>query len=270
MNQENAWIVNKHVLITGASSGIGRELSKNLLGICRKLTLIARNVDGKLTVLEKELKDKVEEQSLKTEIEIHSVDICNRKGMREIIRKIYEEDSDQVEAIINSAGGSHVYGPFETMSDYDIDTIFDTNAKAPIFILRELLPRMKNNIIEPGEKKRGHVIFLSSRSGERALPNLSVYAVAKGAIEQLCSAMRVEYVPYGIGFTLINPGSINTNFTQFWTREHRDAHNAESMTVEESVQPILQVLNLSFVINKISYESVKQWSGEPGVLKLWG
>lgn len=263
------WSKGKHSLITGASEGIGRQLARTLLGSCRKLTLIARNKDKKLNALEKELKDNVGALPIKTEIQIHSLDINNLTGMKELVKRIYENDRDQIDLFINSAGGSHIYAPFNALSDYDIERIFDTNARSPIFFLRELLPRMKNNDFDEAEKKRAHVIFLSSRSAERSLPNLSIYSASKGAIEKLCESLRVEYAPYRIAFTVINPGSINTAFTKEWTREAREAHNAESMTVDEAIIPIIDVIDSKFAVNKVSYESIQQWINEPVTVKLW-
>ena len=263
------WLSQKHVLLTGASSGIGKELSKRLAGVCRKLTLVARNINGPLDLLKKELEALQEKGGRQpaTTIEVHALDVCNVIGVADFIRKIYENDKEQVDVFVNCAGGSHVYGTLETMSHADIERIFDTNAKAPIFWMRELLPRMRRNTIKPYDLKRAHVLLLSSRSGERTLPQLSVYTAAKGSVEKLAEAMQKEYAQYRIVFTLINPGSINTAFTAAWSKEMRDAHNAESLTVEEAVEPIMQALQSQFAINKVSYESVEQWLNEPGVVK---
>ncbi len=264
----SSWLSGKHILVTGASSGIGKELSERLIGVSRKLTLIARDEDGKLDELKKNLSrfQKKLRSGLRTEIETHSLDVCEKHKVVDLIRQIYDKDKDQVDAFINCAGGSHIYGTFETMSHEDIEQIFDTNAKAPIFWLRELLPRMKTNAVKPSDRKRGHVIMLSSRSGERTLPKLSVYTAAKGSVEKLVEAMQKEYAQHRIVFTLVNPGSINTAFTAEWSKEARDAHNQESMTVTEAISPILEALNSQFAINRISYESVQQWLNEPGVL----
>ena len=256
-------------MITGASDGIGRELARCLLGSCRKMTLIARNKDGKLDVVVKELQDKASNLPVNTKITAHSLDINDLAGMRETVRRIYEEDRDQIDLLINGAGGTHIYAPFEALSDYDIERIFDTNARSPIFFLRELLPRMKNNEYDEDEKKRAHVVFISSRSAERSLPNLSIYSASKGSIEKLCESLRVEYAPYRIAFTLINPGSINTSFTKEWTREAREAHNAESMLVGESITPIIDAIDSRFSVNKVSFESIQQWINEPVTAKLW-
>lgn len=275
MNQEinrdtNGWVFGKHVLITGASDGIGWELSRNLIGVCRKMTLIARRPD-KLQKLKSELnalQSKLSgEKFLKTEIEICSLDICNTEGMVKLIQRIYEEDKDQIDVFINCAGGAHVFGLLETMSHSDIEQIFDTNGKAPILWLRELLPRMKKHSIKAGDLKRTHIVMMVSRSTERVLPNLVVYAAAKGSIEKLVEGLRREYARYRIVFTLINAGSISiTSFVANWKKEQQEDHNRESMTVEESIRPIIQALNVQFATNKISFESTEQWLTDLGVL----
>ncbi len=260
------WLSDKTVLITGASSGSGEEGSERLVGTCGKLILVARGEARKLDELAENLNRIKGGPAKHTEIKTHSLDICQRDKAVDLISKIYDDDGDQIDVFINCAGGTHVYGTFESMSHEDIDQIFDTNAKAPIFWLRELLPRMKRNAIGTGSLKRAHVVMLSSRSAERTLPKLSVYTAAKGAVEKLVEAMQKEYAQYRIVFTLINPGSINTAFTEKWDAKFRDAHNEESMTVNEAISPILEALNSQIAINKISYQSIQQWFNEPGVL----
>nr|VFK36895.1 MAG: 3-hydroxy acid dehydrogenase / malonic semialdehyde reductase [Candidatus Kentron sp. SD]VFK40526.1 MAG: 3-hydroxy acid dehydrogenase / malonic semialdehyde reductase [Candidatus Kentron sp. SD]VFK78371.1 MAG: 3-hydroxy acid dehydrogenase / malonic semialdehyde reductase [Candidatus Kentron sp. SD] len=261
MRGNTKWIYGKHVLITGASDGIGRELCRNLAGECRKLTLVSRRKD-RLQLLKQEL------ESSGTNIDVCPMDICNIEEIRHLIFGIYEKLHEQVDVFINCAGGSHVIGPFENMHPSDIAQIFDTNARAPIFWLRELLCYMKSNSIKPDEKKRGHIMMMVSRSSERPLSGLSIYASAKGAIEKLVEALQKEYVRHRLVFTLVAPGSINTSFTASWSKEDRDAHNAEAMAVEEAVLPIIQALNVHYATNRISYESTAQWLVEPGVLNL--
>lgn len=265
---DGLWSTGKHAVITGGSSGIGLEVARALNGICKKLSLIARNSNGKLQAVKEELlyAQAQGKCAVRTEVCTHAMDVRDVKEAQTWIREIYEVNREQVDIFVNCAGGSHMYAKLEQMEISDIEEIFDTNAKAPIMWMRMLLPYMKRNKMEPGSPKRGHVLMLSSRSGERTLPKLSVYTAAKGSIEKLVEAMQREYAQHRIVFTLINPGSVNTAFTAQWDQKTRDAHNEESITVSDAAEPILHAINAGFAINKISYESVNQWLNEPGVL----
>lgn len=262
------WGMGKHAVITGGSSGIGFEVAKRLNGVCRKLTLIARNENGKLA----EAKDmllhlqKKQRSGIKTEIMACPMDVRNIESAQAWIGDVYAKGKDQIDIFVSSAGGSHIYGELEQMTMADINAIFDVNAKAPIMWMRALLPYMKRNKLMRGETKRAHVLMLSSRSGERTLPRLSVYTAAKGALEKLVEAVQKEYVQYRVVFTLINPGSVNTDFTAHWDKATQKAHNDESMSVQEAADSILHAIHAHVAINKISYESVNQWLHEPGVL----
>ena len=270
-NGSNKWMSGKHLLLTGASSGIGRELAVHLVGVCERLTLVARNREGRLDAVVAELEQLGKalpdiKGIVKTRVKGHAFDVRDRGCLTTLLDQIYHDENGQIDAFVNCAGGSHVFGLLENMSIHDIDEIVDVNAKAPMYWLRDLLPRMKSNQTKDGDLKRGHVLMLSSRSGERALPNLSVYAAAKGCVEKLVEAVRAEYASFRIAFTLVNPGSVQTSFTDCWPVALRDAHNVESMSVGQAISPILEALNSQFSLNKISYESVQQWLGEPGVL----
>lgn len=272
-NLHDSWTHDKHLVITGASSGIGLHLSKHYMGICRRLTLVSRNTGGRLDEAVRELQGIRKRRSanghfIETGIKSLSIDVRDSLSIHSLVREIYDDEGDQIDAFVNCAGGSHRFALLEYMSTDDIDEIVDVNGKAPVYWLRELLPRMKQNALMEGRIKRGHVVMLSSRSGERALPNLSVYAAAKACVEKLLEAVRAEYACYRIAFTLINPGSIDTAFTDRWPPELREMHNAESMTVAQAIGPIVQTLDSEFVYNRISYESLEQWVGEPGVLTV--
>lgn len=265
---EMVWGVGKHAVITGGSSGIGFEVARRLNGVCRKISLIARNENGRLSEAKEALLrfQKDERHRIRTEICTCVMDVRNIEAAQTWVGEVYAGARDQVDIFVNSAGGSHIYGTLEQMSTSDIGAIFDVNAKAPIMWMRTLLPHMKRNKIDRRDTKRGHVLMLSSRSGERTLPKLSVYTAAKGAVEKLVEAMQKEYAQYRIVFTLINPGSVNTDFTAHWEASTRKAHNDESMMVQEAADPVLHAIHARVAINKISYESVNQWLNEPGVL----
>lgn len=266
------WLWGKHLLITGGSSGIGREVAVRLMGTCARLTVVARNQDGNLQRLERDLCRSMSRQSLmrrprlNTQVGLYAMDVRDIEAARALIERLYDAPG-QVDAFLNCAGGSRACALLEHMCGDDIDEIFDVNGKAPIFWLRELLPRMKSNRASDNGNKLAHVVMLSSRSGERGLPQLSVYAAAKASIERLIEAVRAEYASARVAFTVVCPGAIDTRFTRHWSAERQMSYRAMSMPLADAVQPIVDALNAQFAVNRISYESVEQWLGEPGVLK---
>jgi NAD(P)-dependent dehydrogenase (short-subunit alcohol dehydrogenase family) len=259
------WTSGRHVLITGASSGIGRGLAGRLVLTARRLTLVSRNSSGMLERTAAELREIGRRLERDVRIEAHAADVLDFQRAAELIEYIYGED--HVDAFVSCAGGSHHYGSFETLSREDIDRIFDVNAKGPIYWLHALLPRMRQNPVTMEGGKRGHIVLLSSRSGERALPHLGVYAAAKGALLRLLDAMRSEYAAHRIAFTSVCPGSVDTAFTAAWPAPLKAAHEAESMNLDEAVDPIVALLDAAYAVNHLSYESVEQWLGEPGVAR---
>lgn len=247
--------------MTGASSGIGKGLAERLLGKAERLSLVARNTRGTLLQLKKEL----EARRTHTSVDAYVVDV---NSLAESLKVVAEACSRQpVDVFVNCAGGSHVYGLFEEMSHEDLDQILRTNCLALMHWLRELLPRMRQHPSTAWPHKKGHVVLLSSRSGERTLPRLSAYTVAKGAVEKIAEAMQKEYARHGIVFTLINPGSIDTAFTEQWDEASRQAHIMESIPLDQVLDAIMFAIQTDAAVNKISLESVTQWKTELGVLR---
>jgi NAD(P)-dependent dehydrogenase (short-subunit alcohol dehydrogenase family) len=253
------WTQQRHVLITGASSGIGAALARALARTAGRLTLVSRDRGGRLTELARELSG-----DSPCAIEAVTLDVNDRAGAATLIARLTAEGP--VHGFVHCAGGAHCFGPFAGMGPEDIDRILDTNLRSTLHWLHLLVPRMRHNELPAGEEKRGHVVVTSSRSAERALPRLAVYAAAKAGVDQAIAALRTEHARDRIVFTGVNPGSIDTDFTAEWDHAIRDAHNDESMTVEQAIRPILMALEARFAINRVSYQSLRQWQGEPGVL----
>jgi uncharacterized SAM-dependent methyltransferase len=126
------WFKDKHIFITGASDGIGRSLALKCADICKTLTLVARNTSGKLDILKDDLINSP------AEVKIYPMDLNDYSQAESFISSIYESGS-QIDAFVNSAGGSHVYQEFEKMSFEDISRIFDLSFPAINRWLKEML-----------------------------------------------------------------------------------------------------------------------------------
>ena len=182
-------------IITGASSGIGAAISKQL---CRNgivVYALARDTK-KLDRVRKELATKYRPN-------FHSVncDISDRKKTTNAIRKIYSEKN--VDLVICNAGVG-LGKRLEEHSWEDIDRIISTNLTGSINILKSCL-----------ESREGHItqiVFTTSLAGKIGFPNLSVYSATKFALEGLVESLRNEYDPSQVSFTILRPGITATSF----------------------------------------------------------
>jgi len=260
---DSTWIRGKHALVVGASGRIGSEICYRLVGRCRKLTIISQNTAGRL----QKLKDELEALKTYTEINMVVMDVMDILMMHVLIKQLYDKH-DQIDIFIYCAGGCNVFSTLEGIPTEEIKRMIEVNTTAPILWLNYLIPyMMKENLIRSDHKKKAHVLLLSSRSGERASPMLSVYSAAKGAVEIFADALKKEYGKSDIVFTLISPGGIkHPYFSESWSNDRQKLYNNQSLDVELAVEPIISCLEWEFATNKISYESIDQWHYEQGVL----
>lgn len=247
------WLKDKNIFIVGASSGIGKQMALNAIDICNSVTILSSS-QQKIEGVAKLLGDKCS---------YYACDVRDYDALSNIIDELTKRQ--QIDAVVYCAGGTPRYGEFETYTYEEIKNIIDVNLTSFISLLKLLLPYMKTNT--SASFKKGHILAMSSRSGERALPGLCPYAAAKGALERLVDGLQKEYARFGLAFSLICPGSIHTAFTDKWDDQHAvDKHIEQSMGIEEVVDLLVDVLNFEHVVNRLSFESMKQWQNEAGVL----
>lgn len=260
------WLDNKHVLIVGASDGIGRALAEKLAYNTRHLSLVASNRTGKLDSLVKDLRQKMFDSSnRRAQIDGFTLDVRDYILSQKAVLEMHHQDP--IDCVIYAAGGTPKYDLSENFSFQEIQDIFDINLTALACWMKFLVPLLKENKAT-NNRKKAHVVLLSSRSGERALPNLAAYAAAKGGVERLSEALQKECAKDQIAFSLVNPGSINTAFTAKWENQQAaEFHNKQSMPMENVVDLLLATMNVDCVVNKISFESMEQWKTEPGALQ---
>ena len=186
----------KSIFITGATSGIGRKMAEMCIQKGYTVYATGRN-----------------ESSLKT---LHSLGAHVMQGdMRKIedIERIVEA-LPPIDVVILNAGLGIFDNVFD-LTDEQIDTMFETNVRAPIYLTKRLAAKM----IE--QDRGGHFIYVSSQAGKVATRKASVYASTKHAVTGFLNGARLELAPYGIHVTGIYPGPIDTPFL-----DKADATNA--------------------------------------------
>ena len=182
------------VLITGASSGIGRETAIKLAKNDFQVIAAARRID-RLNELAEQFQN----------ITPMQVDLSQSQET-EVFCDYIMSLPIPVSVLINNAGYS-IRGALEDVSIEAIKRIFEVNLFALIRITQACLPGMRS-------LRKGTIVNLSSIVGKFAFPGSGVYAATKYAVEGISDALRIELAPFGIRVVAIRPGPIATEFNE--------------------------------------------------------
>lgn len=185
-------------VVTGASSGIGRETAIQLAGKGFKVIAAARRED-RLKALAAESE----------QIVPYSVDLT-AEGPREDFCRLLQNYPEPVSVLINNAGFS-LRGGLEDLSLDQVHGLFELNVFALIRVTQACLPGMRR-------LRAGTIVNLSSIVGKFAFPFSGVYAATKHAVEAISDALRLEVRPFGIRVITVRPGPIASEFNEVANR----------------------------------------------------
>jgi short-subunit dehydrogenase len=242
-------IENKVVLITGASSGIGRSTSVAFAKGKAKVALIGRN-ESALNEITKEISE-LPSQNPKI-AQAFPTDLRCLDKIPEIVNRVRKE-MGPIDILINNAAYA-VGGLVEDCPIEQYKNNFEINFYAPLALIQAVLPDMK-------QRRSGQIINITSGVGRRALPGFSSYSATKSALNALTESLRVEVKPFGIDVILIFPGRVASNFHQrieFYGRWKTELPQMQMRSPEQIAQLILRV-------SKRRVREVTVWG--PG---LWG
>jgi short-subunit dehydrogenase len=181
----------KVVLITGASTGIGNETAKLFQSKNWKVAATMRSPE------------KAEDLHNIVDIECIALDVTDPDSVREGIQTALDKFG-RIDAVVNNAGFA-VVGPFEAASDEQIERQFQTNVFGVMFVCREILPIFR-------EQKRGVIVNVASMGGRVTFPLYSLYNATKWAVEGFSEALQYEVREFNIKVKIIEPGPIKTDF----------------------------------------------------------
>ncbi|MFW6268319.1 MAG: SDR family oxidoreductase, partial [Marinilabiliaceae bacterium] len=181
----------KNVLITGASSGIGRETVEYFAKKGWKVAATMRNVSraGELINM--------------TGVAVYSLDVTQPHNVIGTIHKAWN-DMNGIDVVINNAGYGAL-GILEGANDDQIIRQMDTNLLGTMRVIRGVLPMMR-------KRGKGTIINISSIAGRMGLPLYSLYHASKYAVEGLTESLYYELRPFNIKVRLIEPGPVRTEF----------------------------------------------------------
>lgn len=176
----------KVVLITGASSGIGKAIAEYLHIKNYSVYGTSRNPD----------------KYPDSKIELLALDVTDINSIQKAIRQLLEKEN-RIDVLINNAG-TGITGALEEIPTTEIKRNFETNLFGPIEVMKAILPQMR-------KQKSGLIINITSIAGYMGLPYRSVYSASKGALELITEALRMEVKQFGIHITNVAPGDFATN-----------------------------------------------------------
>ena len=226
----------KCVLVTGSSSGIGYEITSNLLDLGAKVIGIARNHD----------KSNLQNKNYTT----YSCDLSIHDNLEILLKKILK-NHPQINCFISNAGYGN-FGPLENYSTLQINKFFSTNLISHLIITKHLLPHFKRN-------KMGDIIFIGSEAGLSGAKNGSLYCAAKFGLKGFTEALSKDIAKNNIRVSIINPGMVRTDFFENLNFEPGDSEeNAISLENISSTVSYILGLNRNTIVDEINLSPSKK------------
>lgn len=187
--------MNNVVLITGATSGIGKAMAEKFASMGHDLVITGR----RKTILEELAKHLMS----RYQVEVFP-QVCDLSSEKEIIQLVEEIQKRKIftEILINNAGIFHV-APFLQLTLEQLDEMWKVNVRAPFLLTQQLLPAMI-------ERKKGTVINISSLAGKNGFATGTGYCATKFALRGFAASLMMEVREHFIRVITIFPGSVNT------------------------------------------------------------
>jgi NAD(P)-dependent dehydrogenase (short-subunit alcohol dehydrogenase family) len=206
------------VLVTGASSGIGRAVVERLARVGYRVFASARRPESV---------DALREAGRELGFEAVQLDVNDDASVTRAVAEI-EQRATRIDVLVNNAGYG-VLAPVEAITVEALREQFETNVIGAHRMARAVLPGMR-------VRRHGAIVQISSVVGRVAMPLYGAYAASKFALEALSDAMRIETASFGVRVILIEPGPIRTPF--------RDAVQrvSEPLLASDAAQPYARVI----------------------------
>ncbi len=212
--------MNKIVLITGATSGIGLACARKFAENGDKVILTGRNVD-RLAEIQKEL------TARGTDVLTLAFDVRDREKAEKCLSELPKQ-WQEIDVLVNNAGLALGLEPEYAGSIEEWETMIDTNIKGLLTMTRLIVPGMV-------ERNRGHIINVGSVAGDAAYAGGNVYCATKAAVKALTDGLRIDVADTAIRVTNLKPGLVETNFSNI--RFHGDKERAANLY--KGIKPLI-------------------------------
>src|SRR3954447_25037330 len=212
----------KTILITGASSGIGRATAVRLADEGHTVFAAARRLDRLAQLAH---------QTTGTVIPVE-LDVRDPDSVRKAVKAVADVAPGGLDVLINNAGYA-LTGPAETLATDDVRAQFETNVIGLFDVTRAFLPPMR-------ARRAGRIVNISSMLGEISVPGSGIYGATKHAIEALSDALRMELKQFGISVVVVQPGFTSTDIDLTGTMTAKGGAVADYATLERDLTAYLE------------------------------
>ncbi len=197
------WLYNKRVLITGASSGIGKEITKLLINKYNCQVLGVNRSEDKLAAFKQELGDKQDK------FDYYPMDASKLDNWQQLYRHL-AGNNYEIDVLINNAGMMHPFMRFDKLDYEQIDKVFDINFYSAVYSTKTFLPMLLKS-------EHGAIINISSASALCNIPGVSIYSASKSALRAFSETISYEYRKK-LYISTIMPGFAKTNL--FYSKDN--------------------------------------------------
>ena len=188
----------KTALITGATSGIGEATAYKFAKHNINLVLCGRRIE-RLNTIQKALERL-------TNVHVLNFDIRDKEKTFQAIKSLPNVFKN-IDILINNAGNAHGLDAMNEGNIDDWDAMLDINVKGLLYVSKAVIPQMT-------ARQSGHIINIGSLAGKEVYPKGNVYCASKSAVLAITEGMRIDLNPFGIKVGAINPGLVETEFSQ--------------------------------------------------------
>lgn len=187
------------VLITGASSGFGRDAAERLARRGHRVFASMRDVNDRNAAARSALERVASADALN--LRVLELDVTSESSVEGAVRAVLDE-AERIDVVINNAGYAGI-GVTEAYTVEQFQQMFDVNVFGAVRVNRAVLPAMR-------KQRSGLLIHISSGAGRVTVPAMAAYCASKFALEAMADAYRYELLPFGIDSILVEPGIYRT------------------------------------------------------------
>ncbi len=187
------------VLITGASTGFGRDAAERLARRGHHVFATMRDVNGRNAAHREALERLASSEELR--LQVLELDVTSEASVQKAVDDALHH-AGRLDVVINNAGYAGI-GVTEAYTPEQFQQMFDVNLYGTVRVNRAVLPSMR-------QQRSGLLIHVSSGAGRVVVPAMAAYSASKFALEALADAYRFELLPFGIDSILVEPGIYRT------------------------------------------------------------